>query len=54
MTTYPGEDDGLAATEVPATPTSVFDPDSGGAEADAGDAGGFDASDGPGNADSGD
>src|SRR3954447_21911760 len=57
MTTYPGEDDGLEATEVPATPSSAFDPDQGvaveaeGADADAG---GFGAADGPGNADSGD
>ena len=56
MTTYPGEDDGgLEATEVPATPTSAFDPDSGpGVEAEGADAGGFGADAGPGNADSGD
>jgi hypothetical protein len=54
MTTAPGEDDGLEATEVPQTPASAFDPDQG-AEAEAGsDAGGFDADAGPGNADSGD
>lgn len=57
MTTYPGEDDGLEATEVPQTPTSVFDPDPGApaeAEAEGADAGGFGEADGPGNADSGD
>jgi hypothetical protein len=56
MTTYPGEDDaGLEATEVPATPTSAFDPDQGpGVEAEGADAGGFGADAGPGNADSGD
>jgi hypothetical protein len=54
MTTYPGEDDGLEATEVPATPTSAFDPDPGVAEAEGADAGGFGEAAGPGNADSGD
>ena len=55
MTTYPDEDDGLEATEVPQTPTSVFDPDPGTpAEAEGADAGGFGEADGPGNADSGD
>jgi hypothetical protein len=55
MTTNPGEDDGLEATEVPATPPSAFEPDQGGyAEAEGGDAGGFGEADGPGNADSGD
>jgi hypothetical protein len=55
MTTYPGEDEGLEATEVPATPTSTFDPDPGAfAEAEGADAGGFGEADGPGNADSGD
>jgi hypothetical protein len=54
MTTYPGEDEGLEATEIPPT-TSVLDPDPGGvAEADAGDGGGFGEAEGPANADSGD
>ena len=59
MTTYPREDDGLEATEVPETPRSVFDPDRGDApEADApdaGDDGGADGGDdgGPGNSDPG-
>jgi hypothetical protein len=35
MTTYPGDDEGLEATEVPATARSAFDPDQGDApEAD--------------------
>jgi hypothetical protein len=55
MTTYPGEDEGMEATEIPATPTSAFDPDSGSpVEAEGADAGGFGEADGPGNADSGD
>jgi hypothetical protein len=56
MTTYPGEDEGMEATEIPATPTSAFDPDPGSpVEAEgAADAGGFGAAEGPGNADSGD
>ncbi len=56
MSTHPGEDDGLEATEVPETPRSVFDPDRGDApEADAPDAGGDDGGDdgGPGNSDPG-
>jgi hypothetical protein len=54
MTTYPGEDDGLEAGEVPTTPRSVLDPDQGiGPEADAPDAD-ADADDGgPGNSDPG-
>jgi hypothetical protein len=52
MSTYPGEDDGLEATEVPTTPRSAFDPDQGpGPEADAPDADGDDAS--PANSDPG-
>ena len=57
MSTYPPEDGGLEATEVPQTPPSALDPDQGPAvEADAGfgDAGGFGEAAGPGNADSGD
>jgi hypothetical protein len=53
MTTYPGEDDGLEATEVPATPHSAMDPDPGPLpEADAPDADAAGGT-GPGNADPG-
>jgi hypothetical protein len=52
MSTYPGDDEGLEATEVPATPRSAFDPDQGpGPEAEAPDAGGDDV--GPANSDPG-
>ena len=54
MTTHPGEDDGLEATEVPATPRSAFDPDQGpgsDAEADAPESG--DDGVGPANSDPG-
>lgn len=52
MTTYPGDDEGLEATEVPPTPRSALDPDQGpDPEADAPDGGGDDA--GPANSDPG-
>jgi hypothetical protein len=53
MTTYPGDDEGLEATEVPTTARSVMDPDQRtGPEAAATDADGDEA--GPGNSDPGD
>jgi hypothetical protein len=52
MTTYPGDDDGLEATEVPVIPGSAMDPDEGpGPEADAPDDGGDGV--GPANSDPG-
>jgi hypothetical protein len=54
MSTYPGDDDGLEATEVPATPRSALDPDQGpGPEADAPDAGDDGGDGGPANSDPG-
>jgi hypothetical protein len=55
MTTYPGDDEGLEATEVPATARSVFDPDQGpDPEADAPDADSDEGDDGgPANSDPG-
>ena len=52
MTTYPSDDEGLEATEVPTTPRSAFDPDPGpGPDADAPEDGGEDR--GPANSDPG-
>jgi hypothetical protein len=52
MTTYPGDDEGLEATEVPMTARSAIDPDQGTGPETAADGGGDQA--GPANSDPGD